>query len=141
MTGHRPWSEIRMKGHDDLEQSLRIAHGVRDLCKMNVELEREIERRSPIPVTVDDEHAQPVSGWVMRLPEEMGGGWVLREWWSSHRRETDLDDVRTTAEGEQMNGRYWHEVDDDADLAGKHYSDARWWAEVYRVILASERAS
>jgi hypothetical protein len=93
---------------------------------------------SAIPVTVDDEHAQPVTGYLLRLPEEMGGGWVVDApgVWPAV---VLLRSLRGSARFAQTTGPKYREANPvDNTLAAKCYDGARWWAEVYRVALKAE---
>ncbi len=89
---------------------------------------------SAISVTVDDQHAQPMTGYLLRLPEEMGGCWLARwpltpdgDFTSEHLR---LSDIGNDAIDFQIRAEVYRK--------GKLYARARWWAEAYRVALKAE---
>ena len=110
---------------ENIVQNVRTRLSPADLAKL----------RLPIPVTVDDEHAQPVTGYLLRLPEEMGGGWVVRDehWYvdlmsTSALRDEAIDRQRKAARRSEIRG--WQAID---------ASYARWWNEAYRVALKAER--
>ena len=93
---------------------------------------------SAIPVTVDDEHAQPVTGYLLRLPEEMSGGWVV-DAPGVQPAVVPLRSLRGSARFAQTTGPKYREANPvDNTLAAKCYDGARWWAEAYRVALKAE---
>lgn len=92
----------------------------------------------PISVTVDDEHARPVTGYLLRLPEEMGGGWVASLKSIHTEAFPSSDAIRRRARIEQEDvGLFVPWPLAQAEL----YAQARWWAEAYRVALREERAA
>ena len=93
---------------------------------------------SAIPVTTDDGHAQPVTGYLLRLPEEMGGGWVV-DAPGVQPAVVPLRSLRGSARFAQTTGPKYREANPvDNTLAAKCYDGARWWAEAYRVALKAE---
>lgn len=90
----------------------------------------------PIPVTVDDEHAQPVTGYLLRLPEEMGGGWVTYDGIAATFQ--FVRDIGAWAKAMQEDARDNRSFDGTA--RGHDYTDARWWAEAHRVALKAEQS-
>lgn len=89
---------------------------------------------SAIPVTVDDEHAQPVTGYLLRLPEEMGGGWVTYDGFAvTFQFVRDIGAWAKTEQEDARDNRYYTGTARSRDYAG-----ARWWAEAYRVALKAE---
>lgn len=93
--------------------------------------------RGPIPVTVDDEHAQPVTGYLLRLPEEMGGGWAV-DAPGVQPAVVPLRSLRGSARFAQSMGPKYREANPvDNTLAAKCYAEARWWAAAYSAALKS----
>ena len=131
---------------DDQIEMLRVWSGrFNELRKAGAELWRyvdsvasDLERLGPIPVTVDDEHAQPVTGYLLRLPEEMGGGWVV-DAPGVQPAVASLRSLRGSARfGQSMGPKYREANPVDNRLAAECYADARWWAEAYSVALKVE---
>lgn len=94
----------------------------------------------PIPVTVDDEHAQPVTGYLLRLPEEMGGGWLVMAPDDGKPVVQKGYALRWDATDAQARARDLHD-EDVIEFRGRYYERARWRAEAYRVALAEEQAA
>lgn len=95
--------------------------------------------RGPIPVTVDDEHAQPVTGYLLRLPEEMSGGWgwVVDAPWNTPSI-VSLRSLKSSTRFAQSMGPKYREANPvDNTLAAKCYAEARWWAAAYSAALKS----
>ena len=83
-----------------------------------------------IPVTVDDEHAQPVTGYLLRLP----GRWLVRCPWTV---DGDTPDFYTLSE--LCEAAIYEQGSAAQHGYPTNYDLARWWAEAYRVALKAER--
>ncbi len=107
--------------------------------------------RGPIPVTVDDEHAQPVTGYLLRLPEEWqqeyeGPVWLcLAPFAAEFERRAPLwvGRIGEIAHGIQVRASWLGETVTqprvEQMIRGYECTRARWWAEAYRVALKAER--
>lgn len=82
-------------------------------------------------------NGNPVTGWLLRLPEQMGGGWVVRPPWSRSKPSfATTKQLRSNAV--DLQSASWRATPSPSPSAW--YARARWWAEAYRVALSVERS-
>lgn len=86
-------------------------------------------------------NGNPVTGWLLRLPEQMGGGWVVQPPWSRSKPSfATTKQLRSNAVDLQKQAHGYSGASPGLLVAAARYTRARWWAEAYRVALSAERS-